>query len=74
MIEHGYPEKFEKRDILGVNQPLKANGPEESGEQISCQSKGRPEEIKAFQKGIKVFDGDLCEEEEDDSYGDDDGN
>jgi len=67
VVEHRYPEKFGKRYVLGMDQPLEADGPEQNGKEVSYGSKDRPERINAFQKGIKVFERDLGEEEKDDS-------
>lgn len=69
MVEHRYPEKFGERYVLRMDQPLEAYGPEQNGKEVSYGSKDRPERINAFQKGIKVFEGDLGEEKEDDTNG-----
>ena len=69
MIKHRDSKKFIEWNLLRMDQPSKSQGPEESGQEVSCGSQHGPQRIDLYQKGRKISQGDLGKQDEKDDAG-----
>ena len=73
MVEGRNSKEVWEGDVLWVNEPSESKCPEQIGKKISDWSQSEPEGIDGSQEDIEVPEGNLKEENEDDSSSDENG-